>query len=75
MDTSYKEVPPTVNPLNNTTIQPTKTSCANSGFAIAPDISGGKTRITCPPLVVRGLDFLKISFWLEWHTPTLFQEC
>lgn len=37
-------------------------------------ILGGKTRITCPLTVVNGLDFLKVSFWLEWDSTELFRE-
>ena len=36
--------------------------------------TGGKTRITCPLTVVNGLDFLKISFWLEWDSGDLFGD-
>lgn len=36
--------------------------------------SGGKTRITCPITVVNGLDFLKVSLWLNWHSNSLLKE-
>lgn len=36
--------------------------------------TGGTTRITCPPTVVNGLDFLKVSLWFEWLSPQFFDE-
>ncbi|MFT5700262.1 MAG: hypothetical protein ACI8ZB_003134 [Desulforhopalus sp.] len=60
---------------------PTSYSCSPSSVNsdnlksnIASDIPGGKTRITCPLTVVNGLDFLKVSFWLDWDSNTLFRE-
>lgn len=63
MSTSYNCSPSSVNSDN-------QISTAN----IVSDKSGGKTRITCPLTVVNGLDFLKVSFWLDWDSNTFFRE-
>ncbi|BHH85762.1 hypothetical protein [Desulforhopalus sp. 52FAK] len=63
MPTSYNCSPSSVNSDN-------QISNAN----IVSGKQGGKTRITCPPIVVNGLDFLKVSFWLDWDSTTPFPE-
>ena len=76
MTTSYKVITSSVNHHQPTTALNITRPDQNfkSGFAPAAVTSGGKTRITCPPQVVNGLDFLKVSFWLEWHSNSLLNE-
>lgn len=75
MHTSYREQSCSVNldQKCNLYYQSKDTSTTDSSItnSIHP---GGKTRITCPPQVVKGLDFLKVSLWLEWHSNSLLNE-
>jgi hypothetical protein len=83
MPLSYKKGAPTVNldrgALSVPVLLPgTQDNYSPSQCPVSPLISanssGGKTRITCPPIVVNGLDFLKVSFWLDWDSTELFRE-
>lgn len=75
MPTSYREGASSVNP---DTTSASSSTVANPlhvrGSASRRETKGGKTRITCPLTVVNGLDFLKISFWLEWDSGDFFGE-
>jgi hypothetical protein len=77
MSIPYNEGAPSVNPLKisrDSGSSQNFSSSNDSGSAAATESRGGKTRITCPLTVVNGLDFLKVSFWLDWESGDLFKD-
>jgi hypothetical protein len=68
-----RDVPSAPIEIHNTLAKRSISQHLPSALNVAVE-SGGKTRITCPLTVVNGLDFLKVSFWLDWDSNNLLRE-
>lgn len=77
MSTHYSESTSSVNCSDEKHTEQSSQNLTTSSSSFENDTplsNGGKTRITCPLRVVNGLDFLKVSFWLNWGNSQLFDE-